>query len=387
MFAGSGCANAPAPVIQPRMPVVLAGPPPLPKPVVSAEKILAMAIERARGDDFAGAVRAVETLPSAERSAVVRQVITALAQTDPWRAGGVALALPTTLQSEGAEIAVRAMLGRDPAAAVQWALGPTEPVAAYIARKTVADQLVERDPPAAIERLRTLPASEARDQMLGYAAAGWARRNATSATAWMRGLPDDKFRSRMATSIGFEIAQTEPERAVEIVEMVPPGRDRGLLFNAIGQTWVARNANDAWAWARQLPPGDAREAALSGIETGLGGAWSRRATIGAPTAGSTRRRGLVGGGGGAFVVDPSLLPFGPERDDAIRRKFEQALQESPVRAANWLATLPLPDRRPEMADELARQWLKVDPRAAENWMEQNILLSSHREELLREAGR
>lgn len=385
-FGLGGCASDPGPVVQPRLPVVLAGPPSPPKPVASTAELLAVAVEQANRDDPAGAVRVVENFPPAERSGAAHHLIAKLAQTDPFRAGRVALALPTTLQSEGAEIAVRAMLARDDTATIQWALAMSEPVAAFVARKAVADQLVEREPRGSVDRLRALPVSEARDQMLGFAAAAWARRGPTAATAWVRGLNDDKFRNRMATSVGFAIAQTEPERAVELVEMVPPGRDRGLLFNAIGQTWVARNANDAWAWARQLPAGDAREAALSGIEAGLGGSSSRRARTGAPSAGSTRSRGLVGGGGGGIGDDPSLLPLGPGRDEALRRKFEQALRESPVRAASWLATLPAPDRRDEMMDELARQWLKLDPRAAENWMEQNILLHSHREELRREAA-
>lgn len=385
-LALGGCAGETAPVIQPRLPVVLAGPPPAPKPAGSTDDVLALAVERAGAEDTDGAVRAVAALPVAERNGVARELISTLAQADPFRAGRVALALPTTLQSEGAEIAARAMLARDPAAAVQWALATSGPVAAFVARKTVADQLVERDPQGGVERLRALPASEARDQMLGFAAAGWARKDSTAATGWVRGLNNDEFKNRMATSVGFAIAQTEPERAVELVEMVPPGRDRGLLFNAIGQTWVARNANAAWAWARQLPAGDGREAALSGIEAGLGGSSSRRTRNGVPSAGSTRSRGLVGGGGGGLAGDPSLLPPGPARDEALRRKFEEALRESPVRAANLLATLPVPDRRDEMMDELARQWLKLDPRAAENWMEQNILLRSRRDELRREAA-
>ena len=58
-----------------------------------------------------------------------------------------------------------------------------------------------------------------------------------------------------------------------------------------------------------------------------------------------------------------------------------------MRAANWLATLPLPDRREEMLEQLARQWLAIDPRAAENWMDQNILRRDRREQLRHEAGR
>jgi hypothetical protein len=78
---------------------------------------------------------------------------------------------------------------------------------------------------------------------------------------------------------------------------------------------------------------------------------------------------------------------GFEREQAMRREFEEALRESPARAAAWLATMPVLDRRQEMADELARRWLAVNPDAATAWMELHIAESERRERLWREAGR
>jgi hypothetical protein len=202
----------------------------------------------------------------------------------------------------------------------------------------------------------------------------------------MRGLPVGEGRTRAATSVGFALAQTEPERAVEVVAELPAGRDRWLLVGEISQTWVARNPAQAWSWARQLSDRGARESALAGIETGLGGARPRR--------GGRSVAGLRGAGAGttvliegAAVTDASALPPGIERDRALRREFDAALQLSPVRAAAWLDAHPGPDRRSEMAEEVARRWLVNDPSAARDWMERNILSPDRREQLLREAGR
>lgn len=71
----------------------------------------------------------------------------------------------------------------------------------------------------------------------------------------------------------------------------------------------------------------------------------------------------------------------------LRRQFEQALRESPARAASWLSALPRPDQREEMVDEVARRWLAVDPAAAKDWMDQMPVLPVRQQQLIREAGR
>ncbi len=229
-----------------------------------------------------------------------------------------------------------------------------------------------------LERVRALSVSPARAEMLGYAAAAWARRDASAALAWVRGLTPGEEKDRLATSISFALAQSDPRRAVELLDTLPDGRDRRVLLGAIGQTWVARDADQAWRWAQQLPEGAWREAALAGIETGLGGAGARVARSGSST-------GLRPRGGGGLSADATSLPPGLERDDALRRKFDEALRESPVNAASYLTSLPAPDRRDDMVDELVRRWGPVNPDATKTWVDQNVANPARREQLLREA--
>jgi hypothetical protein len=165
---------------------------------------------------------------------------------------------------------------------------------------------------------------------------------------------------------------------VELLAALPEGRDRRVLIGAIGQTWVARDADQAWRWAQQLPEGASREAALAGIETGLGGA-------GARVARSSSSTGLHPRGGGGSIGEASAPTLGVERDDALRRKFNEALRESPVNAASYLTALPAPDRRDDMIDELVRLWAPINPDAAKTWIDHNIASPARREQLLREA--
>lgn len=385
----SGCVATVLPSPVARMPTVLPGPAVGPKPTLTDRAVLGQALEQAGREDVGAMMASLGALSRAERDAVVRALFATIAQEDLGLGVRLVQAMPAgTMLTQATEVVARAMIDRDPGAAVQWALTWLEPETAHVGRQAVAEQWVERDPRAALDHLLALPTSPARTELVSFAVAGWGQRDATAAMAWVHGRPAGEDKNLAARSLAFALAQVQPERAVEVMEWMPEGRDRWLVVTAIGQTWVARNPMEAWRWAGRLPEAEAREAAFAGIETGLGGARTRRTVDASVIASSAASLGLrsAGGGGGA-VDDPRLLPPGAERERELRRKFDEALAESPVRASIWLASLPLPDRRDEMIDDLARRWLTTDPSAARNWMEQTILSNERKAQLLREAGR
>ena len=385
MIVIMGCVADVGPERPVRMPAVLPSEPKPPVPELIAADVWRRVLGYAEKEAWAEVRRELDTLPRAERRSVVQAGMADLARDDLARAGRVARGVPPgVLLHEAMNAVARAMVARDATAAITWALAPGTPEVDFAARLAVAEEGVARDAPGTLVQLLAWPAVAGRAEMLGFAAAAWAGRHAGAAIAWARGLSAGEDRIRVETSLSFALAQSEPERAVQVVEGVPEGRDRWLVLGAIGQTWVARNEDQAWAWARQLPPGAAREAALAGIETGLGGARARREAGGRVATGRVRSGG---GGGAATTVAAGEMAPGFEREQAMRREFEEALRESPARAAAWLATMPVLDRRQEMADELARRWLAVNPDAATAWMELHIAESERRERLWREAGR
>ncbi len=373
-----GCAGDTGPARPPRMPT-MGTTPPTPVAAISADAGLAQAAAAASQDDLAAMVRVLEALPPDVRIGVVRALVAPLAQQDFPRANRVAEGLPVgSMQATAIEIIAQAQVDRDPDAAIAWALAVSAPSMQSGARQATAERALAPAPQPALARLRALPASPARDEMLGYAAAAWARHDAPAALAWLRALAPGAEKDRMTTSIGFALAQSDPPRAVELLATLPEGRDRRVLIGAIGQTWVARDADQAWRWAQQLPEGASREAALAGIETGLGGA-------GARVARSSSSTGLRSRGGGGPSGDTSAPTLGVGRDDGLRRKFNEALRESPVNAASYLTSLPAPDRRDDMIDELVRRWAPINPDAAKTWIDHNIASPARREQLLREA--
>lgn len=378
-----GCATDLTSEVSPRMPTMLPAPAVAPTVAISRQKIQAAALAAVERDDVPAAVRELETVPFAQRSDIVREMISTVAARDPMRAGRVALALPVgMIRNDAVKIAARAMTEREPLAAVAWAIGVTEREAGFFAVSAVGGRLVEEpDQRPLLQRVQDLPAASGRDDLLSAAAAQWARRDATTALAWVDGLAGGDLKARLLTSVGFEIAQTMPERAVEIAQRLPESRDRRLLIGAIGQTWVVRDAPAATAWARRLPAGPAREAAFTGIASGLGVTAGPRSVVepsplplsNVPPVAHVPAR----------PVEPELLPPGPERERAIRQRFDTLLQTSPTMTGNWMTQLPAADRSQEMVDRLAREWLATNPAAAKQWIDMNVISPVQREELLR----
>jgi hypothetical protein len=373
-----GCVADKATVMRPAMPRVLPAPATEPKPVVAREDVLRTATVAMEAGDVAAAVRALESVPPVDM-----RVFDEWAGRDPARAANVALALSHyASRTEALEITTRALVARDPAAAVAWAMARGDAAASFEAQRAVADRLVERDAPSALGRLQVPPASAERDDMIALTAARWARRDPDAALAWAQLVAPAELRKRVLTSVGFEIAQTAPDRALPVIDLLPEGRERSLVLSAIGQTWIAKDARAAMAWAQGLPAGAMRDAALAGVDAGLGIAVARNRRN-AVVASTSRGAGRVGA---QRTEDPRTLPVGAERERALRDEFERRLQMSPALAADWLMTLPAPERTDEMLRHLLREWLPANPVAARQWLELNVPSAPWREQLLRESG-
>jgi hypothetical protein len=203
----------------------------------------------------------------------------------------------------------------------------------------------------------------------------WAHRDAAQAVAWARDLADAGLRQRVLTSVAFEVAQRTPERAIEVAGLLPEGRDRSIVLAAIGRNWAIRNANAARAWAQQLPAGEGRNAALAGINDGLSGLALQRRSFADESL-----------PGAVVAATPGSPRYYVDRNESLRREFEDRLQRSPAQTGDWLMSLPAAERKEEFTRELTREWLATNPVAARQWIDQNIMSDAERRQLLHEGG-
>jgi hypothetical protein len=397
-------------------------------PVVPESEVLAEALAEVQRNDLSAAIRRLEGVrESTARNRIATALVRNLAERDPRRAAALAETLPAGgTRMGGLEVAGRAFVRSDSAAAIEWARGLGDRSTAGAARRVIAEELIRTDARAAIDRITALPDDTAREEMLGFAAAAWVRHDAASAISWLRNLPDDERKQRLTTTMGFEIAQRNPNEAIALAETLPTGRNRWLLFSAIGQTWVATDSKAALGWAARLPAGEPRDAAFAGIETGLGVPSSRRV----PSAPGMRGRGSRSSPRAAApewpeVASPAFAAWlatqlpGMSRDEAILEYVRQRgvlepqaigqwlaslpgsttrdrameiyvdsllVASSPAEAARYISSLPRSDRTDDMVEKTAERWLLTSPDAASAWIHQTPMPAERRERLLREAG-
>ena len=389
-------------------------------------EIVGDAVRAAREKDID---RVVHTLLSvgdpSVRARLAGEAMAQVPAADPAFAARLAVALGGQLeQMTLVDSAGRALARHDREFALRWITELPSTSAARQISRAVIDELVAANPREAIDRIRALPAGIRRDDVLVLAAAAWARRDPDAAVAWVRDLPNDDLKSRLTSSVGFELAQVRPERALSVAEMLPEGRDRWLLLSAIGQTWVAIDSKAALAWAGKLPAGEPRDAAFAGIDTGFGMPISRRGGNAPGTrGGSSRTRGGTAAAAAypeinspAFAAWLATQPRGMTREEAILEFIRQrgALNPSavepllsalpsghmrdealqiviqglpPFEAARWVRSLPRSDRSDALMEETARRYLRTNPDAGAEWLEQTTLPPHRKEQLLREVGR
>lgn len=391
-------------------------------PAATEDEIIATATRHALAGDLPAMIRTLEIAADlATRARLGTAVVAALASKNPATAAAVTLGLPESYgKSAAAESAARAWVQQDAAAALRWVLAAPDPAAAHALRRAVASELVRDNPPATLDRLKALPATErGRDEMLGIAAAAWSRRDFAAAVAWLRSQPDDPLRQRMTASVAFEIAQRSPDQAIALAESLPSGRDRWLVFSAIAQTWIVKDPKAAVTWATQLPPGEARDAAFAGVNTGLGLGPSRL-PMPVPDAGivtspafppelnSPAFAAWLTTQPHAMSRDEAILEFvrqrssadlgaignwiaglagEPSRQRAMEIYLDQTVRSSPASAADWLRSLPASSRSDDMIEKTARELIHTDPRAAEALLRDTNFPPHRQEEILRNAVR
>jgi len=252
---------------------------------------------------------------------------------------------------------------------------------------TVTREWARRDPHAALETVKRIPeAGESRrlaatraltqgwfgsnaapDELLSYIEeirAGRARnevlhifanrlvmRDGPAAAVELvdRTLPDsdgDNFKTQLVRYVTSAVASEDPKLAVALADEHGTGRKGQHLRRRVGQSWARHDGPGAMAWALALPAGEERDDVVRSAYR----SWTRRDRESAMAWMRVQQ------------PDPALEP-------AMRVFIVAVASDDPPGALDWMDRIEDPKRREETLAEIGRQWMRLDPEAADVWLE------------------
>jgi hypothetical protein len=235
----------------------------------------------------------------------------------------------------------------DPQSAFRWALSAGPRDRNNLVR-AVMEQWAASDPATALDAARMLADGALRNEALAMIAAQWSGSDSTAAlraaenlrseerlrwlesalqklasqnpneTAdYIHALADPAERNRLSSSIAAGLASIDTEAALRIAENIEPGLSQARAYAQIARTLVAeRDPQFAIDWARSLPEGPSKRAALLSMATPL-----------APADPN-----LAGG-------VASDLPQGEARAEVVALVASRWANQDPIEAAKWLSTV------------------------------------------------
>jgi len=149
----------------------------------------------------------------------------------------------------------------------------------------------------------------------------WTRRYPEAALAWAQQQPNNQERDEALTEACFQIAQTDPKRAVLLAEHFNLSQD-GVLEN-LAQQWAAKNLSTASSWITTQPADGRRDA----LATGVAFIWSQTQPAGAAEFVMEQIRPGLAQNGAILMVLHQWAMLDPNAADAWAQQFP----ESPLR--------------------------------------------------------
>ncbi len=320
------------------------------------------------------------------RGSAIRSLISAMAEQDPSAALETALALrPDRSAQTAVGIAARAMILRDPSVAASVLDRIPAGSAKHTATFEIVSAMATHDPKLAAEFALTLPPSNNRSVAL-RAAIGAMADDADASLAWIQStFPAGPERDQSVASLIEAVANHAPAEAARHLELLPP-EARAETTESLVRTWAEKDSAGTTTWAKQLPAGPERDAALRSLlgmrfqsdPVGALTEYQREfSEISPAQLEKMVNQGSIvfsefGLSSGALSTQQlldllPLLPSDETRKQLIDCTVGRLSMSSPETAAALITTLPTAQRPDEAIRSVADQWAASSPTAAAAW--------------------
>jgi hypothetical protein len=150
---------------------------------------------------------------------------------------------------------------RDPTAAADWLLAQPAGARKEAMALQAMDGIAAGNTPKALALYAQMDEVQ-RGYLSGHLAAGWATKDLAAATAWASQLPESRARENALQQVAVQMAKTDPQGALKLVEGLQSEAVRGNVFPSIAREWAARDPAAAGQWLKGLPEGRAKDYTL-----------------------------------------------------------------------------------------------------------------------------
>ncbi|MHA3771988.1 hypothetical protein ACXR0O_10670 [Verrucomicrobiota bacterium sgz303538] len=181
----------------------------------------------------------------------------------------------------------------------------------------------------------------------------FASHSADAAVAWARELPPGVARDRALSGAAQGLASQNPELAANLVLREIPAAFQPETASVVADRWFGKDPAHATAWAQSLTSEPNRTLACAAIVE----SWSSKD----PT--------------GPVVQWIESLPPGPTYDVAVAKYAKSVIATDPEAALSWISTIADPQLRQLQLENHTRLWLQTNRTDAIQWIQQTDSLS------------
>jgi len=201
------------------------------------------------------------------------------------------------------------------------------------------------DPAKATEYLESLPAdTQGMGQLVNVLANEQMKKGVDEATAWAAGLSTDDLKEDAFDRLSDEYSRQDPVKASTWIESFADKEYAASAVAEVSDEWAEVDPAAAVGWAATLP-----DASQSGAMENAFDEWAESD----PTE------------AGAYLdkMEPS-----PAKDSAVAGFVSDLGGENPEVALQWTKTIENEEIRTEAVTDVAKDWYRADKEAASAWL-------------------
>jgi hypothetical protein len=252
-------------------------------------------------------------------------------------------------------VVLRTWMNEDAQATLQWLKALPHDLAKVDVLAVLSRELADEEPDKAVEVAVMMPAGGAQDSALRRLVGTWAIKDFAGALEWAQ-EQDSEVRQVLLPPLVQQLAGRDASAALELAESIGGQAGAGAVKTALG-IWAASKPEAAATWAAAQPESASYLASIA----------SRWAHIDEPKA----REWLA------------ALPAGATKDGALRSGIQRLARSDQAQAAErWIEGISNQEKRAAAYQEFAGWWLRWDSKKAREWIRTAPIPAEIKSELL-----